>query len=217
MTDSADHFEYDIAFSFHSRDEGTATALNDLLQDRAKTFIYSARQKEIAGTDGQESFSAVYGEKARLVVIFYREEWGKTPFTRIEMDAIKNRSLQDGWDFTVFIPTETPAKMPAWVPRTRLYVGLERWGLNAAASVIEERLRECGGEPKVESLADRAARLGRATKLKELQKQFLHSDHGVKAATEAFANLTTALEQGCEVITKADPSVQLRVRTVDCH
>ncbi|PSJ60472.1 hypothetical protein [Kumtagia ephedrae] len=213
MSHPPDHFEYDIAFSFHSKDEGTATALNDLLQDRVKTFIYSARQKEIAGTDGQESFSAVYGEKARLVVVFYREEWGQTPFTRIEMDAIKNRSLQDGWDFTVFIPTEMPAKMPAWVPKTRLYVGLERWGLTGAASVVEERLRERGGEPKVESLTDRAARFSRATKLKEQQRQFLNSDHGVKAATDAYAVLTTALEEGCKAIGEAEPSISLRVQT----
>ncbi|MER9236229.1 hypothetical protein NKI56_29970 [Mesorhizobium sp. M0622] len=42
-----------------------------------KTFIYSERQKELAGTDGQTTFSEVYGKKARIVVILYRTEWGK--------------------------------------------------------------------------------------------------------------------------------------------
>jgi hypothetical protein len=88
-----EEFEYDVAFSFNALDEGVATQLNDLLSPRLKTFIYSERQREIAGTDGQESFSKVYGKTSRLVVVLFRPEWGETPWTRIERDAIKNRSL----------------------------------------------------------------------------------------------------------------------------
>src|SRR5262245_20863014 len=65
----ADEFEYDVAFSFNAMDEAIATQLNDRLSGRLKTFIYSERQREIAGTDGQESFSQIYGKTARLVVV----------------------------------------------------------------------------------------------------------------------------------------------------
>ena len=95
MPDDND-FEYDVAFSFNAMDEGIATQLNDLLADRLKTFMYSERQREIAGTDGQEAFSRVFGKTARVVVILYRPEWGQTRWTRVEMDAIKNRSLEEG-------------------------------------------------------------------------------------------------------------------------
>lgn len=159
-------FEYDIAFSFNAMDESLATQLNDLLTDRFKTFLYSERQREIAGTDGQESFSKVYGQTARVVVVLYREAWGQTPWTRVEMDAIKNRSLSDGWDFTVFIPTEEKPSMPPWVPRTRLYVGLARWGLPGAAAVVEARVAERGGSTREESIEDRAARFKREADLK---------------------------------------------------
>lgn len=64
----AEEFEYDVAFSFCALDEGVAAQLNDLLSPRLKTFIYSERQREIAGTDGQESFSQVYGKIARLSI-----------------------------------------------------------------------------------------------------------------------------------------------------
>ena len=57
-----EEFEYEVAFSFNAMDEGIAAQLNDLLSPRLKTFIYSERQREIAGTDGQESFSNVYGK-----------------------------------------------------------------------------------------------------------------------------------------------------------
>ena len=57
-------FEYDVAFSFHSLDEGLAAELNDLLQDRFKTFLYLEQQKVLAGTDGEETF------RARPILIF---------------------------------------------------------------------------------------------------------------------------------------------------
>lgn len=98
-----DNFEYDVAFSFHAQDESIATQLNDLVADRMKTFLYSERQRDIAGTDGLEKFSEVYGKSARLVVVLYRPEWGETPWTRVEQEAIRQRAFNSGWDFTTFI------------------------------------------------------------------------------------------------------------------
>jgi hypothetical protein len=88
---SQEQYDYDVAFSFLAGDESVATQLNDLLQDRLKTFLYSKRQGEIAGTDGEKSFNLVFGEKSRLVVVLYRAGWGETPWTRIEETAIRNR------------------------------------------------------------------------------------------------------------------------------
>jgi hypothetical protein len=71
-------YEYDVAFSFMSQDEALATEINDLLQDRLKTFLYSKKQEELAGTDGEETFNRVFAEKSRVVVVLYRSDWGKT-------------------------------------------------------------------------------------------------------------------------------------------
>lgn len=80
MTD----FEYDVAFSFHSQDQGLAVQLNDRLQERFRTFIYTEQQKMLAGTDGEITFNKVFGSSARVVVVLYRKEWGETPFTRTD-------------------------------------------------------------------------------------------------------------------------------------
>lgn len=204
------NFEYDIAFSFNAMDEVVATQLNDLLSPRLKTFIYSERQREIAGTDGQESFSAVYGKKARLVVVLFRPEWGETPWTRIERDAIKNRSLDEGWDFTTFVPMVERPKMPPWVPKTRLYVGLQRWGIEAAAAVIESRAAERGSNPREESVADRAERLRRSRDLKEKQQQFQSTDTGVKSAIKAYEDFSCAIEQHIEQIAAAGIKIEAK-------
>jgi hypothetical protein len=65
------NFKYDVAFSFHSKDEQLAISLNDQVQDQFKTFIYTEREKDLAGRNGEDVFSKVFGSEARLVVIFF--------------------------------------------------------------------------------------------------------------------------------------------------
>lgn len=198
-------FEYDVAFSFHQADQGLALQLNDLLSDRFRTFIYTEQQKVLAGTDGQVSFSEVYGRKARVVVVFYRKDYGQTRYTRIEQDAIKNRGLDEGLDFTLFIPTETPPSVPVWLPRTQLYFGLQTFGLDGAAAVVEHKIGTLGGEAKEETVEDRMARFKRATELKSAQRQFLNSDVGWKAATAAYEEVLKSIRE------RAGPGSPFRV------
>jgi hypothetical protein len=205
-----DDFEYDIAFSFNALDEGIATQLNDLLSPRLRTFVYSERQREIAGTDGQERFSEVYGKTARLVVVLFRPEWGETPWTRVERDAIKNRSLSEGWDFTTFVPTVDRPQMPPWLPKTRLYVGLQRWGIEAAAAVIESRAAERGSSAHEETVAERADRLRRARDLKEKQEQFQSTEAGVQSARRAYEDFSLAIESHAKSIAAAGVKMEAK-------
>ena len=52
-------FKYDVAFSFLREDEELAVELNDRIADRYSTFIYSKRQEELVGKDGEEEFATV--------------------------------------------------------------------------------------------------------------------------------------------------------------
>lgn len=74
-------FKFDVAFSFVAKDEDLATGINDLLQDRLSTFLYSKQQEGLVGTDGEQTFSDVFGKQARVVVVLYRKEWGQTRWT----------------------------------------------------------------------------------------------------------------------------------------
>ena len=157
MTDEKS-YDFDVAFSFLKEDEHIVSLVNDLIQDRIKTFIYSKNQEGLVGFDGEEKFHEVFSRKARLVVIFYRENWGQTPWTRIEMTAIKNRSLDQGYGFTIFVPLDK-SPLPIWLPRTIIWFNFERWGQTGLAGTIESKLSETGIEiRKVETAADFAAR-----------------------------------------------------------
>ena len=188
-------YKYEVAFSFLTRDEPLAQRLNDLLQDRVSTFIYSERQLEIAGKDGERELKQAFGHDARIVVILYRKEWGTTPWTRIEQEAIRERAFDQGYDFCILIPVEDPVTTPQWFPRHRLLVGLQRWGVDAAAAVIEARVQEAGGITREESLADRKARLEREVLAAEKRKAFLESERAVKPALEESRKFLHTIQQ----------------------
>jgi hypothetical protein len=167
---TCDVFDYDVAFSFLARDEKVALRIAGILADRFKTFVYSEKQKLLAGKDGEQAFAEVFSKKARVVVIFYRANWGKTPWTRIEEDAIRNRAHDDGYDFTLWVPLEKIDKLPAWMPKNRLWFNFERYGDTGLIAVIEQLIQQRGGNTKPETLADRAARMQREVELGDARK-----------------------------------------------
>lgn len=202
-------YQYDVAFSFLFQDEALATEINDLLQDRLKTFIYSKKQKELAGTDGEENFNRVFGEESRIVVVLYRSGWGENSWTRIEETAIRNRVYDHGYEFVIFIPLDEPPIVPKWLPKNRLWVGIKRWGPNGAASVIEARVQEQGGKPHEETVQNRAARLERELNFSERRDKFLNSVEGVRAVNQEFDILDKELQR---LVTEIKNSINLNIK-----
>jgi len=200
-------YEFEVAFSFLQQDEGIAYALNDLIQDKFKTFLYSERQKELAGTDGEKSFNEVFGEKSRIVIILYRENWGHTPWTRIEETAIRNRGHNEGYDFTTFVQLDPKSKMPQWLPKTRIYYNYDRWGTKGLAPVIEARIQEAGGQSKPDTIEDQAARLKRQVLNQKERQQFLISLDGYSKAQLEFDKLFNLLQAKMKQL--EDPEIQL--------
>jgi hypothetical protein len=179
-------FKYDVAFSFLQEDEQLAVQLNDRLKGRLTTFIYSERQLEVAGTDGEQTFNNVFGKDARSVVVLYRTKWGSTHWTRIEETAIRNRGYDEGYDFVLFVSLEKGITPPKWLPKARIWIGLERWGLDAAAGFIEARVQELGGSPHEESVEELAARLHKQNEFAEQRRNFLRSEPAVQLANTEF-------------------------------
>lgn len=208
-------FKYDVAFSFVAGDEGLAAQLNDLLQDRLKTFLYSERQAQIAGTDGEQSFNEVFARQARCVVILHRETWGNTNWTRIEETAIRNRAHDEGYDFALFVPLGDAPAVPRWVPKNRLWIGLERWGITAAAAVIEARAQELGAAPQAETLEDRAARHARQTTFEGEKADALSNYTGVVAFNAGFQRVAEALSLGVERLNSAQDTTKFSFQRFD--
>ena len=205
-------FKYDVAFSFLAGEEELAIRIAELLEARLSVFIYSKKQEELAGKDGEEKFNSVFGTESRVVFVLYREGWGETSWTRIEQTAIRNRAYDEGYDFVVVAPLDTPSKVPKWLPKTRLWLGLDRWGVEGAASVVEARVQEAGGLAHEETVEERAARLGREIDAEQERKDFLNSENGVEAAKEEVARLFGELERSVKHVSTGKTTVKLSLR-----
>jgi len=204
-------YKFDVAFSFLADDEEIAISINDLIKDGLTTFIYSERQKELAGTDGEKTFNLVFGSEARIVFVLYRNGWGETSWTRIEETAIRNRGYDEGYDFVLFAPLEKNSELPKWLPKNRIWIGLDRWGIEGAASVIEARVQEAGGSPKEETIEDRINRLRNEIDAEKDKKQFLDSSEGVKFASDEASKLFGIFEQAINNTNNSATSVKLNI------
>ena len=211
---STQDFKYDVAFSFLAQDEFLATQLADQFKGRLRVFLYSRKQEQLAGTDGEKSFNDVFAVQSRLVVVLYREGWGQSPWTRIEETAIRNRAYDEGYGFVKFVPLDEKPKPPKWLPKTQLWVGLKRWGIEGAASAIDARIQELGGEPTEENLEHRAARTERMLSFTKARANYLGSDAGVRGANEAFETLSKTILDSVPGLQATAPSLSITEKHV---
>lgn len=211
-------YKYDVAFSFLKEDEGFASQLNELISDIVITFLYSKQQEKVAGADGEKVFNDVFSKEARIVVVLYRKNWGKTPWTRIEETAIRNRAYENGYDFVIFIPLEKNPKVPKYLPKTQIWVGLDRWGVKGAASVIEARVQLSGGEPKIISPKEIAARIKKDQLFEQERKSFLASVNGLESARKEMKILFSELEKVKQEIKEGIEGFELgyQIRETSC-
>jgi hypothetical protein len=204
-------YKYDVAFSFLGKDEELAMQIEELLRHRVKTFIYSRKQSDLVGKDGEKILNQVFGSQSRIVVVLFRKGWGNTPFTRIEETAMKNRAYTEGYDFTLFIPLERPAAIPDWIPKPRIWMDIDRWGIQSAASIIELRIQDAGGQAKEETIEERLASSARKIVFEEEKKKFFRSEVAVKTANELVDKLYSRLEQVITSLNEKEKDVKLKI------
>lgn len=205
-------YQYDVALSFLAEDEPLATQLASILGERHRVFLYSRKQEQLAGTDGEKTFNDVFAKQARVVVVLYRQGWGQSPWTRIEETAIRNRAFEDGYDFALFAPPDDKPSVPPYVPKNRLWIGLARFGVNGAASVIDARIQELGGEPRTLTLEQRAARAHSAAEFKTFRDGYFRSYEGVQAADASFQRVTENVEARVASLQAAAPGLGLQAK-----
>ena len=103
--------------------------------------------------------------------------------------------MEEGYDFTVFIPLDTPPTSPRWLPKNRLWVNQDRWGAKAAAVVIAARVIDANGSLRQETLSDKITREARDQKFEKEKKEFLNSSEAVQAAFEEASKLFSMIQE----------------------
>lgn len=158
-SDGASDKIFDVAISFLARDEGIAKQLCDGLKG-LNVFFFPRSQEELAGTNGLESMRKPFFD-SRIVVVLFRDPWGKTRWTMVEDTAIQERCLKHGWQGLLFVQLEKAHSYPAWVPETHVRYNMEDFGLDGLVGVIKARVLDLGGRIEPPNAYSEAVRVRR--------------------------------------------------------
>lgn len=198
----------DVAISFLARDEALALDFRDRLTETLSVFVFSKEQEQLAGTEGLESFRQAFRTAARLVVVLYRDPWGRTPWTGVEQTAITDRALAEGWDFLLFVTLDHSSSLPSWLPDTRIRFSLQQYGIDQAVGAIKVRVEQLGGELHPLGAVDRA-RLAAARLERRAQREQRLRGEGHHAVMNEGRTLLDELARILESIRQDAPSLRV--------
>jgi hypothetical protein len=165
---------YDVAISFLVADEKTASAIRSGLAG-LNVFFYPHNQEELVGTNGIESMRDPF-LSARVNVILFRERYGNTPWTGVELSAIQDSCLKSRYQSLVFAQIDKNDQKPAWLPDTHIRCVLGDFTLDQLVGAIKLRVQERGGQVVKQSALEVAKRLREEQLLREDQQKFFR-DH----------------------------------------
>lgn len=193
-------FKYDIAISFLSQDESIAEKLK-LFFPELNVFVYSDFQEEIAGKDGSEIFKNTFQYDSKVVVVLYREDWGKSSNTYVEQEAIKDRIFKTkGNEFLIMVNMTGKEKMPSWLSERIIWFDFKRFKIEGLAATINNKYNELSEIKRIESPEDIAFRKSEEINFHIKRKSFIESTEGVQSATNEFRKLTEILKNDLEKI-----------------
>lgn len=210
-------YKYDLAISFLHQDEPLALDLHTKLNLNFNVFVYSKKQEEIAGSDGIETFRKAFRSESRIVVVLYRDGWGKTPWTRIEEGAITDRFLKEGWDWLLFIMLDSKSTPPPWLPENRIRLNLEDYGVEQAIGAIKVRLQEKGSQIQKETAIKKAKRVERQVAFRKEKERQFSSAEGVKAVENGFNIIRQVISEIVDDISTDAKGVKIQCGSEKYH
>lgn len=203
--------------SFLSADEAIASALYNALSNGLEVFFYPRKQEALAGTNGMESMRMPFLEDSRLVVVLYREQWGKTPWTGVEQTAIQERCLSQGWQSLFFMMLDNTSSPPPWLPRTHIRFNYADFGIEQAVGAIKARVQESGGVIKPLSALKRAEMYRNEAEFQN-ERQQLRSHAGSVNVHEKTAELFGTIKKLCDDINgRGSLRIQFAADERQCH
>lgn len=194
--------KYDVAISFLATDENIAAELNRQLSETMNVFFFPKRQEELAGTDGMESMRKPFYEDSRLMVVLFRDRWGKTRWTAIEELAIKDACFNGDWNRLFFVALDKTSGLPGWLPPHYVRYNWEDFGPEQIVGVIKARVFENGGKPS-QMTAMKQAKLFRQEEEYRAARNSIELQPGIPAIQGEAKALLEAVKAKCDEIKHA--------------
>src|SRR5690606_32499964 len=92
------------------------------------------------------------------------------------------------------------------------WVGLERWGIESAASVIESRVQEFGGNIKIETIADKVKKAQEEIQVSQRRSVILRNSDGLELTQKEYQTLLSEFKLQIEEIKSSLSDWHLKIR-----
>jgi hypothetical protein len=192
---------YDVAISFLVADEKTASEIKSGLAG-LNVFFYPHNQEELVGTNGMDSMREPF-LSARVNVILFRQRYGNTPWTGVELSAIQDSCLKSRYQSLVFAQLDKDDQKPPWLPDTHIRCVLGDFTLDQLIGAIKLRVQERGGLVVKRSPLETAKRLRAEELLRQDEKKLFRDNPFIKdVAANAVEDLMKDLMTQAEQISK---------------
>jgi hypothetical protein len=192
---------HDVAISFLVADEMIASEIKFALAG-LNVFFYPHNQEELIGTNGIESMREPF-LSARVNVILFRERYGNTPWTGVELTAIQDSCLKSRYQSLIFVQLDKDDQKPLWLPDTHIRCVLGDFSLEQLVGAIKLRVQERGGQVTKLSPIDVAKRLRADELLRNEEKKLFRDEQFIKTKTHVVVeklmkNLAAQAQQICK-------------------
>lgn len=136
-----------------------------------------------------------------MVVVLYRSGWGQTPWTRVEEAAIKDRFLEEGWEWLLFVLLDDVSKPPLWLPKSEIRLSYSQYGFDQLIGAIKLRAEKLGSRIRLETALDRAKRLEKDSLARAERDRLLTVD-GWSATQKEYMSLRADLDRKSEEVNR---------------
>jgi len=82
---------------------------------------------------------------ARANVILFRERYGNTPWTGVELAAIQDSCLKTGYRSLIFVQLDRKDAKPNWLPDTHIRCNMDDYSIEQLVGAIKNKVQENGG------------------------------------------------------------------------
>jgi len=194
-----DNPNFDVAISFLAKDEPIANDLYTELSRSLNVFYFPNKQENLAGTDGMESMRKPFLSDSRVMVVLYRDSWGKTRWTAIEETAIKDACFNGNWNRLFFVALDRTSPLPKWLPEYHVRYNWEDFGMDQIVGAIKARVVDNGGRPAPLTPRRRAEILN-ADEQYRFDKSRMGSPEGIARILRNVKQLFTEIEKQCDEV-----------------
>lgn len=156
-----------------------------------------------------ESMRTPFFDDSRVMLVLYRNDWGKTRWTQVEERAIKDACFEGRWQRLFFLVLDSASPLPIWLPPTYVWFNYVNFGLEEAVGAIKVRVQENGGQ-YLPLTAMKRLELYKADELYRVDKSLMSSSEGLKSIACKVLELFQQIEAQCAKIA-SDNTLQIRV------